>query len=89
MAYRQSKAPFCATTPEAHPLERPRNRERALKNYDAAILLEPENGEAYYNRGLALEAMGERDRAIDDFTTALELLPNRLVIRTKLKSLGQ
>ena len=38
--------------------------------------MKPDNVEAYIHRGLAYHHKGEYDRAIEDFTKAIELKPN-------------
>ncbi len=49
----------------------------AIKAYDEAIKLSPRDPFAYHNRGLAHLNLGEEhnDRAVADFTKALELFP--------------
>ena len=50
--------------------------ETALKNYDVAIQLNPNNFEAYNNRGVAYKNLGQYERAIQDYDKAIELNPN-------------
>ena len=52
----------------------------SLKRYDEAesylthaILLNPDTGTSYYNRGRAYEGMGDRDRALADYKQAVSL----------------
>ena len=49
--------------------------DKAIVHYTAAIDLNPELAEAYYNRGLAYAKKGEFDLAIQDFNTAIDLNP--------------
>lgn len=46
--------------------------EAAMKDIDAAIALTPVFGDAYFNRGNALFALGRFDEAIGAYATALE-----------------
>jgi len=46
---------------------------RALEDYNTAIELAPDYAEAYYRRGILLYTMVERENAITDFETYLEL----------------
>jgi serine/threonine protein kinase/tetratricopeptide (TPR) repeat protein len=66
----------------------------ALIDFDQAITLKPDWGEAYINRALAREGMNEYPEAIKDLTRALELKPHgsqvyflRAVVREKAKDL--
>lgn len=52
-----------------HRLYRP-----ALKSFNQAIRLNPDNGFYYYNRGLTLQALDRLDLAIIDFRLALKLI---------------
>ena len=45
----------------------------AYEYFSTAINLDPENPLPYKNRGLAYREMGEDDRALADFNTAIEL----------------
>lgn len=47
-----------------------RNRAIALDAYGAALRLDPDSGEALFNRGLLLERASDRAAAIRDFTAA-------------------
>ena len=49
--------------------------DKAIVHYTAAIDLNPELAEAYYNRGLAYANKGEFDAAIQDFNKAIGLNP--------------
>ncbi len=50
--------------------------DRAIEDYDTAIMLMPEYTFAYYNRGLARYAEGLYDAAIGDYDMVLRLEPN-------------
>ena len=47
----------------------------AVRDFDAAIKLNPKNAEAFYNRGLANGKLGKYDAAIDDYGEAIRLNP--------------
>jgi tetratricopeptide (TPR) repeat protein len=47
----------------------------AIAACDQAIRQNPRNAEAYYNRGVEYHDKGDRDRAIADFTKAIEINP--------------
>ena len=48
-------------------------QEKAIKEYDEAIRLDPERAEAYANRGLVYTFLGNGDLAQRDFDRALNL----------------
>lgn len=50
-------------------------REEAIAEYDAAIRLNPQIADAYYNRGVAYANLGEHQQAIEDYNEALRLDP--------------
>jgi tetratricopeptide (TPR) repeat protein len=50
--------------------------DRAIKDYDLAIKLNPNNFKPYNNRGVAYQNKGDYDRAIRDFDEAIKLNPN-------------
>jgi tetratricopeptide (TPR) repeat protein len=50
-------------------------REKAIKDFDEAIRLDPKHTAAFHNRGTAWYAKNEYDRAIKDFTEAIRLDP--------------
>lgn len=54
-------------------LHRRSRYQEALREYEKAIKLDPQNHEAYFFRGLTLTKMGEYDRAITDFKAVIEL----------------
>jgi tetratricopeptide (TPR) repeat protein len=47
-----------------------------IKNYDEAILLNPNDAKAYKNRGVAYGKLGQYDLAINDFNEAIRLKPD-------------
>ncbi|MCQ4188610.1 tetratricopeptide repeat protein [Methylocystis suflitae] len=49
--------------------------DRAIKDLNEAIRLNPMESEAHYNRGLVYQSRGERDRAIADYSEAIRLNP--------------
>jgi tetratricopeptide (TPR) repeat protein len=50
--------------------------DRAIQDYDQAVLLKPSFAEAFSNRGSQYLAKGNYDRAIQDYDQALRLKPN-------------
>jgi tetratricopeptide (TPR) repeat protein len=52
------------------------NNDKAIADYDQALKLEPDDADAYYNRGLAYRNKGDTAHAIADFRRYLELLPD-------------
>ena len=53
-----------------------RDYDRAIKDYDLAITLNPNYAKPYNNRGVAYQKKGDYDRAIKDFDEAIKLSPN-------------
>ena len=49
--------------------------EKAIEDYTKTIETEPDNVEAYYNRGDAYRKLGEKEKAVADFTKAVKLKP--------------
>jgi tetratricopeptide (TPR) repeat protein len=45
------------------------------------IRLDPGRADAYNNRGIAYGHLGDRDRAIADFSAAIRLAPRRRVLQ--------
>jgi tetratricopeptide (TPR) repeat protein len=56
----------------------------AMVHYDEALRLQPDYGDAYFNRGTVLFATGHIDEAIADLTKALEIHPNDTDAHTSL-----
>jgi serine/threonine protein kinase len=54
--------------------------ERAITDFDQALLLEPYNAQTYSNRGSSYSNLGQEERAITDFDQALLLEPNNALI---------
>jgi len=61
----------CGAPFELRQVERP----EALKDYDEAILLNPQSAEAYYKRGFAYQKLDQGERAIEDFSKAISINP--------------
>jgi tetratricopeptide (TPR) repeat protein len=49
---------------------------RAFEHYDEAVRLNPNNPEAFYDRGVAFGQAGQYDRALADLNEAIRLNPN-------------
>ncbi len=54
--------------------------EEAKSSFDQAVAAAPDSGEAHYNLGLALFALGNRDQAREQFIQAANLSPGHPVI---------
>jgi tetratricopeptide (TPR) repeat protein len=65
-------------------LARKGRSDEAMVHYDEAIRLQPNYGDAYYNRGTVLFAKGRVDEAIADWAKALEMHPNDADAHTSL-----
>ena len=50
-----------------------RQYDRAIVEYSEAIRLDPRSTEAYFNRGLAFEAIGSDRNALEDFSAVIRL----------------
>ena len=50
--------------------------DRAIRDYDEAIRLDPEYADAFFNRGNAYDDKGDYDRAIQDYDQAIRLDPD-------------
>ncbi len=57
-----------------------RDYEKAIENYNMAILLNPLFSEAYFGRALSYYKLKEYDKAIADYTKTLELDPKNPII---------
>jgi len=49
--------------------------DKAISDFNQALIVDENYLKAYYNRGNVYDAIGEYDKAIDDFTRALKLNP--------------
>ena len=49
--------------------------EKAIEAFSKALKADPNNAEAYNNRGIAWYSIGKYDRALDDYNKALEINP--------------
>ena len=47
--------------------------DRAIEDFSEVISKDPENANAYFNRGCCYDSVGELDLAIADYSIALEL----------------
>ena len=54
--------------------------DKAIENYNMAILLNPVFSEAYFGRALAYYKLKEYDKSIADYTKVIELDPNNPVV---------
>ena len=48
----------------------------AIEDYNKVIDMNPDNVEAYYNRGVTYHHKGNYDRAIEDYTKTIQLKPD-------------
>jgi len=46
----------------------------AIKDFDSALKLQPENGDFYYNRAQVYDRLGNTDEALTDLARAVELI---------------
>lgn len=77
----------------AYALQRLRQFEDAVRDYDVCATQEPTRALVFYNRGCALYALGRREDAVQDLTRAIKLdAKNMLFIESRatvLKELGR
>jgi tetratricopeptide (TPR) repeat protein len=66
-----------ADTTRGEALARSGKTDEALAEFDQAIVLDPHNAEALYNRGLLYQGEKQHQLAVDDFTAANGLTPQR------------
>lgn len=52
--------------------------QEAMRDFDAALRLKPDYGEAYHVRGNANRQMGRSEAAIKDYSSALRLIPDNI-----------
>jgi tetratricopeptide (TPR) repeat protein len=52
------------------------NNDRAMRDHNEAIRIDPKYGSAYSNRGNVYSSLGQRERAIEDYDEALRLNPD-------------
>jgi tetratricopeptide (TPR) repeat protein len=55
---------------------RKREYDRAIRDYDQAIRLNPNDASVFISRGLAYRALGQQAQAAEDFATAGQLNPD-------------
>jgi len=51
---------------------------KAIKDFDQALNLQPDNGDFYYSRAQVNERLGNTDEALDDLADAVELIKSEL-----------
>ncbi|MEZ4708787.1 MAG: tetratricopeptide repeat protein [Caldilineaceae bacterium] len=80
--HRRLRPGHCPQSPRCHRLQqsgpsppRPGELDAAIADYDQAIALNPQDADAYYNRGNARRDQGELDAAIADYDQAIALNP--------------
>ena len=61
--------------------------ERAIRDFDQALRLDPDYARAYFNRGLAYARGDQHDRARSDFQKALTLGYDRVTVEAMLARL--
>ena len=59
--------------------------DRAIRDYDQALQLDPKLAPAYYSRGMAYADKGDYDRARSDFNKALALGYDRAAVEAVLE----
>jgi tetratricopeptide (TPR) repeat protein len=65
-----------AYTNRANAYDEKGDSQRALRDYNEAIRINPDHPFAYYNRGLFYGHHGDNEHAIADYTEAIRLKPN-------------
>ena len=53
--------------------------EAAVEDFNAALMLKPQNADAWYFRGAMYEREGKLEQAVSDFTRVLELDANHVM----------
>uniref|UniRef100_UPI00258A1BFB tetratricopeptide repeat protein n=1 Tax=uncultured Brachyspira sp. TaxID=221953 RepID=UPI00258A1BFB len=61
--------------------------EEAIEDFDKAIKLNPDNTDAYNNRGFTKENLGLYEEAFKDYKKALELDPNNKYAMSNIENL--
>jgi len=62
--------------------------EKAVRQFDFVTRIEPENPEAYYNRGLCYELLHKKEQAVSDYRQAIEFDNTYTEPKDGLKRLG-
>lgn len=62
---------------------------RAAKFYEAAVVLRPDFGEAHFNWGKTLEALGQRDAAREHYRVAAQLMPGAAAVQQKWREFSR
>jgi tetratricopeptide (TPR) repeat protein len=61
----------------------------AIVEYKAALEIQPEYAEAYYNLGIIYAARGQRGDAATCYRAALKIKPDFLEVQRSLKALAE
>ncbi|MEI0701468.1 tetratricopeptide repeat protein [Brachyspira intermedia] len=61
----------------------------AIKDYNKAIELDPNNSYIYYNRGVSKENLTQYKDALKDYKKALELDPNNGYAKNSIKNIQE
>lgn len=75
----ETKAPESKSALQATKKLRTGDLAGALKDYNQAIAQNPKDADAYVNRGIAQDELGQHQAAIADYTKALELKPDQIL----------
>jgi tetratricopeptide (TPR) repeat protein len=75
----ETKAPESKSALQATHKLRTGDLAGALKDYNQAIAQNPKDADAYLNRGIAQDELGQHQVAIADYTKALELKPEQIL----------
>jgi tetratricopeptide (TPR) repeat protein len=65
------------------------NAAGALRHFGRALALDPERPSHYYNRGVALAALGQREAAREDFERTLRMDPRHRMAREAITALAR
>jgi protein O-mannosyl-transferase len=74
-ALQVTKNNYIAHNHLASALVKNRKFEEAIYHYNEAIRINPIYADAYYNRGIAYYTIGQKKRALEDFTEAIRMIP--------------
>ena len=55
----------------------------AIQDFDKALTLDPENADILNDRGVAYWRKGDTDRALEDYSEALNLRPNKAALTNR------
>ena len=62
--------------------------EKAIKNFDAAVKIDPEYFQAYYGKGTCYELLGDKKNAIENYKEALKIKPDYSPAQESIKSIS-